>query len=132
MIAVDTNILVRLIVNDDARQVTRARSLMVSGSVAITSGVLIETVWVLSQTYSFDRPTVARALAVVLALPNVVVPWPASVKALLDGFIAGMDFADTVHLLDAKGLGCDRIATFDDQLRKQSTRRSFGIEAGAP
>lgn len=132
MIAVDTNVIVRLIVNDDAKQVARARSVMVGGNVAITSGVLIETVWVLNRTYALDRPAIARALAVLLALPTVVVPWPASVKALLDGFLAGMDFADAAHLLDAKAVGCDRMVTFDDQLRKQTARQSFGIEVIAP
>ena len=99
MIAVDTNVIVRLIVNDDARQVARARSVMVGGNVAITSGVLIETVWVLSRTYALDRPTIARALTALLALPTVVTPWPASVTTLLDGFLVGMDFADLAHLL---------------------------------
>ena len=132
LIAVDTNILVRLIVNDDPKQVSKARALMVGGSVAITSGVLIETVWVLSKTYALDRPTVARALAAVLALPNVVVPWPASVKKLLEGFLAGMDFADMAHLFDAKALGCTQLASFDTQLRKRTAHTAMGIEVIAP
>ena len=132
MIAVDTNVIVRLMVNDDAKQVARAKSVMVGGNVAITSGVLIETVWVLSHTYALDRPAVARALTALLALPTLVVPWPASVQALLDAFLAGMDFADVAHLLDAKALGCNQMASFDDLLRKQSARRSFGIDVVAP
>ena len=132
MIAVDTNIIVRLMINDNAKQVSKARSLVVENNIAITSGVLIETVWVLGRTYALDRPAIARSLAALLALPNIAAPWPGSVQSLLDCFLAGMDFADVVHLLDAKALGCNKLASFDEKLRKQAVKRTIDIDVVAP
>jgi predicted nucleic-acid-binding protein len=132
VIAVDTNVLVRLIVNDDAGQTARARAAMLSDNVAITSGVLIETVWVLDRTYGLEREAIARSLQALLALPNVVTPWPSAVAALLAAYKGGFDFADAAHMLDAKVLGCRAVISFDKQMIKQATKTALGIDVQTP
>lgn len=51
MVAVDTNVLVRLLVNDDARQARRARALFEREEIFISPTVLLESEWVLRSAY---------------------------------------------------------------------------------
>ena len=53
MIAVDTNILVRLLTEDDPKQTTAARSVFAAGPIWIAKTVLLETGWVLRSHYRF-------------------------------------------------------------------------------
>jgi predicted nucleic-acid-binding protein len=62
MIAVDTNVLVRFLVRDDAEQASRADSLIRSEEIWISKTVLLETEWVLRSLYAFRPDSVARAL----------------------------------------------------------------------
>jgi predicted nucleic-acid-binding protein len=63
--AFDTNVVVRLIVHDDAEQCRLAeqafRSAVSSGGAWIASVVLVEVSWVLRVAYKFDRATIAAA-----------------------------------------------------------------------
>ena len=62
MIALDTNVLVRFIANDDAVQAKRARLLIEKGPVFVAKTVLLELEWVLRGAYDLDRPTILKAL----------------------------------------------------------------------
>lgn len=126
MIALDTNVVVRLIVNDDPAQVRAARELVLANDVVVTTSVVLETEWVLRGAYGFDSQEIGRALKaffsveqVALAEPNVV--WPA-----LSYQEQGLDFADAVHLAAATEVG--RIATFDRKLGKAARKLLIGTE----
>lgn len=54
MIAVDTNVLVRLLTADDPKQLAAARSLFASDPIWVAKTVLLETGWVLRSLYGFE------------------------------------------------------------------------------
>lgn len=128
MIGVDTNVVVRLIVNDDPEQVARAAHLFEANEILIPSSVLIETEWVLSKTYDLDRATVAEAIARLIDLANVTVDEPQRIAWALSAFAEGMDFADAVHIRTAAPIA--RFASFDRALVKAAV--SHQVDAFEP
>ena len=120
MVAVDTNVLVRFLVRDEARQAARAASLLRNTPVWISKTVLLETEWVLRSLYGFSADARAGALRALAGLQTVVLEDELAVAKALGWFQDGLDFADALHLAsvgDAK-----QFATFDRKLIKQAKR----------
>ena len=112
MTALDTNILVRVLTDDDPAQVQTARTLLASGDTFVVPvTVLLETGWVLEAIYEIEPPGVADGLRGFLGLPNVEVERPKHVAQALQWYEDGLDFADAVHL--ALSQTADKLATFD-------------------
>src|SRR2546422_431371 len=65
MRAVDTNVLVRLIARDDAKQVAAAESFVTPGA-WISHLVLVETTWVLTSVYALQPASIATAIEMLL------------------------------------------------------------------
>ncbi len=101
MLAVDTNVVVRLLVNDDQQQGVAALALFESNEMWIGVTVLLEVAWVLQSVYQQKPAAMARALRGLLGLPNVTVEDPAAVGAALDAAAAGMQFPDAMHVVRA-------------------------------
>ncbi len=120
MIAIDTNVVVRIIVNDDAAQVKRAMQLIKSNSVVVGRTVLLECEWVLRASYGLHRKKVEQSLRGFLGLQNVSVSEPESVSMALELYAGGLDFADALHLALAREAG--EFATFDAALRKRARK----------
>ena len=116
--AVDTNLIVRLVTNDEPAQAKRAIAVFKTGRVFIAKSVLLETEWVLRYSYGLDRAAIEKAFRNVLGLPNVSVEDPDQVAQALARFAAGLDFADAVHL--ASSGGARRFFTFDKNLVKST------------
>lgn len=114
MLAADTNVLVRLLTNDDPAQAARARAMFEHQTVFIAKTVLLETEWVLRSGYRRARADVIQALAALVGLPNVVLEDETTIHAAIGWFTNGMDFADALHLASAKH--CEGFATFDRRL----------------
>ncbi len=70
MRAIDTNVVVRYLTGDDAKQSARARAVIESGSVFVSTTVVLESAWVLRSVYGFSRDAVANALRAFLGLPS--------------------------------------------------------------
>ena len=120
MIALDTNVLVRFLVDDDRRQADIANELInYSGGVFIARTVLLELEWVLRQVYQFDPKTIAAGLLSLLGLPTVTVESPGHVAQALRDYAKGMDFADALHL--ASNVGGGLLYTFDKRFAKSAT-----------
>jgi predicted nucleic-acid-binding protein len=98
MIAVDTNIVVRLLTGDDAKQCAAAKTLFAGGAIWIARTVLLETVWVLQSVYAFDEEAIGIGLAKLLGLKNVHVDNKASLAASLALTSKGVELADAIHL----------------------------------
>ena len=98
MIAVDTNVLVRLLTGDDPEQAKAARSLFAAGSIWIAKTVLLETGWVLRSLYGFDESAIRDALTRLLGLNNVQSEDESSVATALALTARGIEFADAMHL----------------------------------
>jgi predicted nucleic-acid-binding protein len=118
MTGLDTNVLVRYIMQDDARQAPKAAKLVESltvdepGFVTVVS--VIELGWVLSTSYDLDRGQVAQALELLLRTKTVVVDRADEVMRALRVFKAGSaDFADCLIERIAASAGCSKTMTFD-------------------
>lgn len=98
MVTIDTNVLVRLIINDDPEQTQRALSVMEGGSVYIPVTVILEAEWVFRHCYSLSVPTVCRVFEKILSTPGVTVAEKAAVSQAVDLHEQDMDFADALHL----------------------------------
>ncbi|MDR2239536.1 MAG: type II toxin-antitoxin system VapC family toxin [Zoogloeaceae bacterium] len=122
MRAIDTNVVVRFLTNDDKRQARAARAVMEDGGIFIATTALLESEWVLRSGYGFAPGQIAAALRGVAGLPGVTVEEPARLAQALDWMSEGMDFADALHL--AKADGCSAFLSFDRKLIKAANGRS--------
>jgi len=120
MIAVDTNVVVRLLTADDAAQHAKARKLFQHKEILIPVTVLLETEWVLRYSYEFEPAAITHAFRQLLGLKNVEVSNPLAVRDALAGYEQGMDFADALHISLAGS--ADSFATFDKALVKQARK----------
>ena len=124
MIAIDTNVLVRLLVNDDGIQSPRAAQLFASDDVFIAKSVLLETEWVLRFSYGLSRPSISAAFDKLLSATSVTIEDAGATRTAVDAHAAGMDFADALHVASAaRGA---TFVTFDKKLARQAARAKIG------
>ena len=129
MIAVDTNVIVRLLAQDDPEQEERAAQVMKSDGVFIAKTVLLETQWVLRHAYGFDGIVVLEAFKKLLGLPNVTVEDPQAVFQAIEWVESGMDFADALHL--ASSMKAGKFITFDRKFSNKATQLTT-VEISTP
>ena len=98
MIAVDTNVLVRLLTGDEPRQEAAARALFAAGPIWIAKTVFLETGWVLRSLYGFEESAIRGAFTKLLGLKNVHVEDESSLAAALALTAHGIELADAIHL----------------------------------
>jgi predicted nucleic-acid-binding protein len=118
MIGLDTNVLVRYIMQDDAKQAAKAAALVESLTVEVPGFVslvsVVELGWVLSSSYDLTREQVAQTLDLLLRTKQMVVDRADQVLSALRVFKGGSaDFADCLIERTAASAGCDRTMTFD-------------------
>lgn len=118
MLAVDTNVLVRFITADDARQSAKARALVANNEIFIATTVLLETEWVLRSAYQFAASDVSNALTKLAGLPSVKLENPKAASQALEWMKGGMDFADALHL--ASAAQCEGFVTFDNGFARKA------------
>ncbi|QBQ53274.1 type II toxin-antitoxin system VapC family toxin [Nitrosococcus wardiae] len=111
MIAVDTNVLVRYVTNDDEIQARQAMELLGSNEILVTKTVLLELGWVLEAVYELSLEAVLRAMRHILGLPNVRIESPGEVSLALELYRKGLDFADAMHFASAGAVSA--FYTFD-------------------
>ena len=120
MLAVDTNLVVRLLANDDATQTRRAAALFSSEQIFISKTVLLEAEWVLRFSYDLPPKVILQALRNIIGLPNVIMEQQSEIAEALDSFERGLDFADALHLASSRRAG--RFASFDKKLIKRAEK----------
>lgn len=98
MIAFDTNLLVRVLVDDHPEQVAVVRQLIASDSIFISRTVLLETEWVLRARYKKTRDQLSAFFSALLEVDNTVVEDAEAVSHALEWYAQGADFADALHL----------------------------------
>ena len=118
MIGLDTNVLVRYIMQDDLKQSPLATRLIESRSVESRGFVplvsVVELFWVMSSAYELDRGQLIAALEGLLRTKEFVVERAEIVwKALRIFQTANVDFADCLIERSAAAAGCERTMTFD-------------------
>ncbi len=125
MRAVDTNLVVRLIVRDDISQVAAAEKFSESGA-WVSHLVLAETTWVLDAVYDRSAEQIATAVDMLLNHESLAVQDAEVVTAALDQFRKrpGLGFSDCLVLETARKAGHVPLGTFDRDLAKvEGTQR---------
>lgn len=124
MLAVDTNVVVRYLTDDDPAQSRIARKLVDDSEIHVPDTVLLETEWVLRSLYAYSRERVHAGLSAFVGLAGVSVTDVGLVAQALDWFSRGMDFADALHLAScAEGVA---FATFDRKLAAAARKAKAG------
>ena len=123
MVSIDTNIVVRLLVNDDPLQTARAVDLFRTSRIFITKTVVLETEWVLRAVYRLDRKKINASIMALISLEGVVVEDEPVLFFALETHSKGMDFADALHL--ASSQRANRFATFDTALRTKAKKQNI-------
>lgn len=132
MISIDTNILLRRILQDDAEQMKKANRLFESGeTILITDIVLVETIWTLKgKRYGVDKDGIVAVVTSLLQEPRIVFESLQSVWSALNEYIAAppvstangtrfADFSDALIVYKSRcaaaqtGEPLDAVYTFD-------------------
>ena len=124
MIAVDTNVLLRLLVNDDAAQAGRARALFdacaeAGESLWIADVVLAETVWALARSYGRERADIVTALRALAGNVTAQLESAACLAEATTLYERGpADFVDCLLAVKARQRGCSALRSFDKNMRR--------------
>ena len=127
MKSLDTNVLARFLVDDadDAQAALQrpAAITAVSERAFVTVTVLLELEWVMRGFYTLPRTAIGQALRALAGIEHLVIEDRDAVLAALDGFDAGLDFADALHL--ARSARASVFATFDQRLARRAGNLSL-------
>lgn len=114
---VDTNVLLRLFVDDDSMQTAVARAFFQSRSlqspVYVSWIVLVELVWTLRSRYGYAMPDILDVVAGLCQRPDVRVDRLDLILGAVERAQAGAGFPDALIALGNEAAGCDRTLTFD-------------------
>ncbi len=119
MKAIDTNVLVRFLVNDDPAQAEQVRQLFADAEqqravLFLPLLVLLETIWVLESAYEVQRPDLIDALDDLLLLPILQFEQRDAVQATLAMATTHcVDLPDMLIAQSARKSGCEQVLTFD-------------------
>ena len=134
MIGLDTNVLVRLLVQDDPGQGAQASALVASFSETsprfISREVMVETVWVLERAYNLPRPKIAATLEGLLEARELIVETSERVAVALDRYSkGGAGFSDQMIALAGMDAGCSMTMTFDRKAAASPVMQLVGSAA---
>jgi len=123
VIALDTNVLVRLVLQDDETQARAAERLVVRARreqthLFVADVVWCELVWVLTRRAGLSRDDIAAALDQLLRTELIVVAAPAVIERSLAAYRKGKgDFADYLVREQARAIDAGDVVTFDRALK---------------
>ena len=110
-VAVDTNVLIRLIIEDDSGQTATVERLARAHHVVVAPTALLECEWVLRRVLGLDRTGILSGFEALLGLRDATFLEHEAVEAAMRAFADGCDFADALHA--ALATEADVFATFD-------------------
>ena len=119
MAALDTNVLVRFLVEDDAAQLAVAKKLIrrcvaAGETLYIPVTVVLELEWVLRSNFRFDKATIAQTFAQLLSSVELSFESEGAVEVALQLYGQGQaDFSDCLHAALASAVGEQPLWTFD-------------------
>ena len=120
MAALDTNVVIRLMTGDDARQARAAEKLVASEPCTVAMSVLMECEWVLRACYNLHSTDIETCMRDFLRLQNISAADGGLAQHVLDAYASGMDFADALHVAQCP-LG-ERFVTFDKLLVRGASK----------
>ena len=119
LLGADTNIVVRLIVEDDTAQVDRILALLSHHELFVPLTVMLEAEWVLRSRYRLSRMEIATAFAALCRLESIWVEEAGKLTWAIDQYRLSGDFGDFVHILSCDD--CEGFATFDAALQRAAS-----------
>lgn len=128
MIGIDTNVLVRFLVDEQSEQSRSARKFLgertAESPAYISAVVLAETVWVLNSRMKYPMAAIVQVLQDLLAADGLLIEYTEELDALFSrGDVSG-DLPDHLIAWAARRAGCGHTVTFD----KAAARRIPGME----
>ena len=129
MIALDTNLLVRLLTNDDLRQAAKVEAWLKGNATPrspayVDHVVLCELAWVLERSYGYARTEVHSALAALLEEDRLKVESTGLVRQALMLYADGpADFSDYLLAVRAQAAGYSPVLTLDKKAAKSATHQ---------
>lgn len=125
MIGLDTNVIVRFLVQDDEKQSKAATTFMNSLTPQepgyICREVIIEVVWVLERAYHLSRKQIVPAIEGLISSKELVIENGERVGLALNRYLkGGAGFSDLMILMAAGDANCSGLVTFDKTLAKDS------------
>jgi len=129
MTGIDTNVLVRYLVQDDPEQARKATRFITNECSPENPGminriVLCELVWVLETAYGYARENVALTLEKILRTTQFTIEDHQDAWSSFREYQGGADFADSFIATVNRRIGCERTVTFD---RKAGRRSGFAL-----
>jgi predicted nucleic-acid-binding protein len=118
VIAIDTNVLVRLLTGDNPAQYKASQRLFENEEIFIPDTVVLETEWVLRAAYDLKPAAICEAFKKIFGLNNVKLSNGYLMAQAIAWHEAGLDFADALHL--ALSQAQDALKTFDTDFIKRS------------
>jgi predicted nucleic-acid-binding protein len=122
VVAIDTNVLVRLLTGDDPAQAKASHKLFASEDIFIPDSVLLETEWVLRAAYDLGPSDVCAAFRRICGLANVFLTDAQRIAQTIAWHEAGLDFADAFHL--ALSRDAESFRTFDSDFIKSARKHT--------
>ena len=123
MIALDTNALIRLLIEDDEKQALTVKNIIESvekkgQQIIILTEVLIETVWVLESVYKCTREDIYQFLETLTYTSVFTFSEPQVIANAIRHFKKGGDFADLIIVMQALNHQAKKMISFDKKLQK--------------
>lgn len=118
MKSLDTNIVLRFLLNDIPSQNARAKSLLAKSPTYVSDVVVAETVFVLESFFELERPSVAHLIKMLIAVPGLISSF--FLPDVIDLYLTrpALSWVDCYAVIEAKISGND-LYTFDKKLRTQ-------------
>lgn len=129
-LAVDTNVLVRVLADDGSEHAAAARTLFRDEEIFVPETVILEAEWVLRSAMKLDRGAVSSRLSSLLATPNVHVEGRVKILKAVLAHASGLDFADAMHLYASSQ--CEAMITFDERLIREAPKITDAIPVRKP
>lgn len=130
MTALDTNVLVRYLAQDDDAQFAAVLALLnrKKATFYLCDLVLVETDWVLRSLYEWSPAEVAEAFARLTTIHNLLFENESRLRASLKAVREGAGLADELIVRQCRAAGVPHLATFDKGILKR--HRPFAVTPG--
>ncbi len=126
LFALDTNVLVRLAVNDSPSQVAAAKAVIGRSRLWIGVSVLLETEWVLRSRYGYEKAQITALFAALLESAQFHLEDSERVREAIALCDDGADFADALHLCRAPEGAI--LLTFDTRFGTERVRKGRSVQ----
>jgi predicted nucleic-acid-binding protein len=127
MKAIDTNLVIRLLLDDDPAQSAAARALLTTNDVVISPTVLLETLWVLESRYGANKDVLLETVAALAGFAGVTIGQPDQAAEFFRLWRGGLDPQDAAHLAFVDEV--DAFVTFDRGLVKRAKKVGSAVAA---